>query len=87
MSNQMESLTKEVFALRDTAADAESHKKLAGISLEMRDKAVKLDEDLRMATIHFQKELARQERYTVLLLPLSHLPLPSALPLFSLCNY
>ena len=65
MSNQMESLTKEMLSLRDAAADAESHRKLAGISLEMRDRASKLDEELRMATMHFQRELTRQEKYIV----------------------
>lgn len=62
MTNQMESLTQEMLALRDAAADADSQRKLAGISLEMRERAAKLDEELRLATLHFQKELAQQEK-------------------------
>jgi hypothetical protein len=65
MSHQMESLTTEMLSLRDTAADAEANRKFAEISGEMRERAVKLDEELRLATIHFQKELTRQERYFI----------------------
>lgn len=78
MSTQMESLTQEVFythlriiwftiaqiiALRDTADKAESLRKLAEISDSLRSKNTKLEDELRLATHHFQSELIRAEKY------------------------